>query len=74
MDDLTKIAVDPAKLREARADAGLTQEQAAEAVGVIKQTISNIECGVSLPSANLLARMCALYRVDLADITNAKAA
>lgn len=75
MDDLTLIAVDHVKLREARKSAGLTQEAAAEAVGVIKQTISNIECNVALPSANLLARLCALYGVaDISKITNAKAA
>jgi DNA-binding XRE family transcriptional regulator len=74
MDDLTCISIDHTKLRKAREDAGFTQEAAGEAVGVIKQTISNIECGVALPSANVLARLCALYGVDISKITNAKAA
>lgn len=39
--------VDLKKLRE---DNGITQEQLAEKVGVIRQTISNIECGLSRPS------------------------
>lgn len=39
--------VDLRKIREA---AGITQEQLAEKVGVIRQTISNIECGLSSPS------------------------
>lgn len=37
-------------LRKKREAAGMTQEQLAERVGVIRQTISNIECGLSLPS------------------------
>lgn len=39
--------LDLKKIREA---AGMTQEQLAEKVGVIRQTISNIECGLSMPS------------------------
>lgn len=37
-------------LRKIRESAGMTQEQLAEKVGVIRQTISNIECGLSAPS------------------------
>lgn len=37
-------------LKKYREEAGMTQEALAEKVGVIRQTISNIECGVSLPS------------------------
>lgn len=37
-------------LRKIREAAGMTQEQLAEKVGVIRQTISNIECGLALPS------------------------
>ena len=37
-------------LRKIREAAGMTQGQLAEKVGVIRQTISNIECGVALPS------------------------
>lgn len=37
-------------LRKIREDEGLTQEQLAEKVGVVRTTISNIECGLSLPS------------------------
>ena len=38
------------ELRKIREAAGMTQEQLAEKVGVIRQTISNIECGISFPS------------------------
>ena len=37
------------KLKEARANAGLTQEQVAEKIIVSRQTISNWERGKSLP-------------------------
>lgn len=37
-----------AKIRDARVKSGLTQEQAAEALSVSRQTISNWETGVSL--------------------------
>lgn len=36
------------KLKQARAQAGLTQEQAAEALFVSRQTVSNWETGDSL--------------------------
>jgi DNA-binding XRE family transcriptional regulator len=74
MDDLTGISIEPTKLKAAREAAGFSQTAAGDAVGVVKQTISNIECGVMLPSANVLARLCALYGVDISEITNAKAA
>lgn len=35
------------KLKQARAKAGLTQEQAAEALGVARQTVSNWENSLS---------------------------
>jgi len=37
-------------LKDVRTAAGITQEQLAERVGVIRQTISNIECGLAKPS------------------------
>lgn len=49
--------IDLKKLRE---EAGLTQEQLAAECHVIRQTISNIECGLSRPSietAKLIAKV-----------------
>lgn len=37
-------------LKKAREAAGMTQETLAEKVGVVRTTISNIECGLSSPS------------------------
>lgn len=37
-------------LKKIRTEKGMTQEQLAAEAGVIRQTISNIECGIALPS------------------------
>lgn len=37
-------------LKQIRTENGMTQEQLAEDSGVIRQTISNIECGLAKPS------------------------
>jgi alanine-synthesizing transaminase len=68
--DVTDIDIDPSKLREARERKGFSQAQVAQAVGVQKAAISKIEVGQGLPSANILARLCELYSVDISEITN----
>lgn len=45
------------RLKVARAEQGLSQEQAAELVGVTRQTISAIETGLYGPSALLAFRL-----------------
>lgn len=67
--DLTYIGIDPEKLKEARKRLELTQSEVAGAVGVRKAAISKFECGIALPSAEILARLCLLYEVDITDIT-----
>jgi transcriptional regulator with XRE-family HTH domain len=74
MQDLTNIGIDAIKLRKARDRSGLSQAQVAEIVGVQKAAISKIECGRTLPSADLLARLCKLYEIDIANVTARKAA
>lgn len=47
-------------LKKIREEAGLTQEELANECNVIRQTISNIECGISRPSvetAKLIAKV-----------------
>lgn len=54
-------------LKKARTEKGMTQEQLAEAVGVVRQTISNIECGLTLPSitnAQAIAQVLGLNWTD----------
>ena len=67
--DVTDHRIDPAKLREARERKGFSQSTVAEAVGVTKASISKIEVGAGLPSANILARLCELYGVGISEIT-----
>ena len=50
-------------LRECRAAARLSQEQAAEKLGVTRQTISGYEIGRTQPDIDTLTRLAALYGV-----------
>ncbi len=52
-------------LRSARTGAGLSQEQAAEALGVSRQTVSNWETGKTYPDIVSVIRMSDLYSVSL---------
>ena len=69
MQDLTNISIDVSKLKKARDKCGLSQTSAAQAVGVQKAAISKIECGRTLPSADILARLCKLYGIEIGAIT-----
>ena len=52
-------------LKNARNQNGLTQEQAAEALGVSRQTVSNWETGKSYPDIVSVIRMSDLYQISL---------
>lgn len=52
-------------IKNARNNAGMTQEQAAEALGVSRQTVSNWETGKSYPDIVSVIRMSDLYDVSL---------
>lgn len=54
-------------LKTIRAERGMTQEQLAEEVGVIRQTISNIECGVALPSVETAKAIGKILEFDWAE-------
>jgi len=53
------------RIRQSRTEAQLTQEQAAEELGVSRQTVSNWETGKSYPDIVSVLRMSDLYRVSL---------
>ncbi|MBR4395042.1 MAG: helix-turn-helix transcriptional regulator [Eubacteriaceae bacterium] len=53
------------KIQSARKEAGLTQEQAAELIGVSRQTISNWETENSYPSIISVIKMSDAYHVSL---------
>mgnify|MGYP003320348749 CR=1 FL=1 len=54
-------------LRQLRLNCGMTQEQAAERLGVNAQTVSRWECGTTLPDALMLPEIARLYGVTVDD-------
>lgn len=56
------------RMKAARAGAGLSQAQLAEAVGVTRQTIGLIEAGGYNPSLNLCISICKTLGVTLNDL------
>lgn len=64
MNDLTKAEIDGARLKIARESVGLSQSQVASKIGINKQTISSYENNHGNPSADILLRLCMLYKID----------
>ena len=58
------------RLRSARTEAGLTQEQLAEGAGVHPTYISNMERGYSAPTLGTLVRLAAALGTDPADLVS----
>ena len=56
------------KIKAARTEIGLTQEQAAENLMVSRQTISNWENGKSLPDIVSVIKMSELYKISLDEL------
>ena len=56
------------RMKAARAGAGLSQTQLADAVGVTRQTIGLIEAGGYNPSLNLCVAICKTLGVTLNDL------
>ncbi len=56
------------RMKAARAGAGLSQAELAEAVGVTRQTIGLIEAGGYNPSLNLCISICKTLDVTLNDL------
>lgn len=51
-------------LKAARVNAGYSQKEAAELLGVSNATLCNWENGVSFPDAMQIAKICELYKVS----------
>ena len=56
------------RMKAARAAAGLSQSELAEAVGVTRQTIGLIEAGGYNPTLNLCVAICKTLHVTLNDL------
>ena len=54
-------------LKKVRQDNGLTQTALAEAAGVVRQTISNIECGINAPSVGLAKKLAEILGLNWTD-------
>lgn len=67
MSAVIKIHVSPVKLKRARGDR--VQARVAKQIGVSRQHLSQIENGKLRPNADLLARLCLLYNVEIGDLT-----
>lgn len=52
------------QLKAARSRSGMTQEQAAEAIGVIPLTISNWETGKKSPTLNTFIKLLNIYKEE----------
>lgn len=55
-------------LKRLRIAKNMTQEQAAEALGVSTQTVSRWECNTTLPDVTILPKIAALYCVTIDDL------
>lgn len=56
------------RVRQARRDAGLTQEQLAARVEVEQNTVSRIETGTTAPSDDLKLKICIALNRDVDDL------
>ena len=58
------------RFKEYRESVGLTQEEAAKALGVARSTVAMWECGASLPTADKLKAIASLYECTIEDLLN----
>ena len=56
------------RLKEARAEAGITQAELADLVGVSRKTINTVENGVFVPSTLLALKLAAALSVGVEDL------
>lgn len=59
------MAVNGKRIRRLRKEAGLTQEALGKKLGVIKQTVSSWENGVSEPNSEVLTNMASIFNVPI---------
>ncbi len=62
-----------ARLKQARLQAGLTQKDAADALGVTYQAISNYERDKCRVQAGVLKQLCVLYHISATDLLQGSA-
>ena len=55
-------------IRNLRKEAGLTQEQLSDKLGVTRQTLSKWENGFSVPDADILSHMASVFDVSVSEL------
>lgn len=70
MNGLTDITYDASKLKTARERVGLTQAEAARQLGIDRQRLFNYENALNDPSAEMLIKICTLYKINLSALTS----
>lgn len=55
-------------LKAARVNVGMTQREAAEALGVSRETLQNYEAGKKFPSVPTIKKMENLYKIPYANL------
>lgn len=55
-------------LKEARIDKGLTQEEAADRIGVTRQAVSAYESGKRQPGIDMLMKLAEVYEVSIENL------
>lgn len=65
---MKEMSVFSKNLKRLRLAKNMTQEQAAEALGVSTQTVSRWECNTTLPDVTILPQISALYCVTIDDL------
>lgn len=58
------------RIKKARLDAGLTQKQVAEKLGITYQAISNYERGANRIDTDTLSKLCRIYCIQISDLIN----
>ncbi len=56
------------RLREARTEAGLTQAELAERIGVSRKTINTVENGVFVPSTTLALKLARALKTSVEEL------
>lgn len=64
------VEISPAKLKKARGTR--SRQEVADAVGSSRQHLWMIEEGKHSPNADLLAKLCVLYGVQITELTRAE--
>ena len=59
------MAVSGERIRQLRKEAGLTQEALGKKLGVIKQTVSSWENGISEPNSEILSNMASIFEIPI---------